>query len=340
MATAASAKTQIESGQTLVTYAAMTDSGDHQTFTPADAIMSGASGKEPAIRPNGMVTGLNVVTVAVSGSDDVVDVAAFTAYSGGTLYSVSASTDESITRATPTDTHIINSITMTSAGAIAVVAGTGDTAFSETRGADGGPPLIPVDSVEIAQIRLTANSAAPITAAEIFQVVGQHTERYDFPVWETDNVGQGSNAAVSAQRTANVKFASAMPLIHTGPIAKKVYAQYYTPIFADISKTLDFQPAETAHTVSSSQYYDGTVAASASSLGQGQFTALLDDGISDSIIGMKNDIRTVKFFPDRNKSPYMLTQGKIGISRTFPVADQVQATVTVSAENATAEFTS
>ena len=68
-----------------------------------------------------------------------------------------------------------------------LVAGTeADGAFSETRAAAGGPPLIPVTSVEIGQVRLTAASdaAALITSDEIFQNVGDHTERYDYPVWE------------------------------------------------------------------------------------------------------------------------------------------------------------
>jgi hypothetical protein len=45
-----------------------------------------------------------------------------------------------------------------------------------------------------------------------------------------------------------------------------------------------------------------------------------------------------EIFPDENKSPYVLTQGKIGIKRSFPVNDQIQAAVTVSAEEASVEF--
>ena len=229
---------------------------------------------------------------------------------------------------------------MTSAGAIAVVTGTDGAAFSETRGAAGGPPLVPVDSVELFQVRLNANAAAAIAATEIFQTIGTHTERYDYPVWETSNIGQGSNAATAAARTAHVKMASALPLVHTGPIAKKVYVRYYTPILADISRSLNFVPVETSHSVSSSQYYGGTIASRSSSLGQGGFTALLDDGVADNLVAQKNQVLTFKFFPDRTKAPYVLTQGSLGITRSYPVDNQIQLTATISAELSSAEFTS
>lgn len=342
MPNAENAKIQLEQGQSLVTFAAMTDSGDHRTFTPAagDKVFSGKAGKAPEVRPNGLVSGNNLVSAAISGTNDKVDVAAFTAYSQGILRAVAAAADQTVLRGATTDTHRINSITMTSAGAVAVVSGTASTAFSETRGAAGGPPLIPADSVEIAQVRLTSVTAGAVTPAEIFQVVGQHTERWDFPAFEVENIGSGEAAAVAAERNAHVKLASALPLIHTGPAAKKVYVQYYTPIFADLSKTLDFKAVEKSHSVSSSQYYGGSVASSSESLGQGGFTALLSDGVTDSLVADKNQVLTVKHFPDRNKSAYSLTQGKIGLSRSWPVADQIQASVTISAENETVEFSS
>ena len=63
---------------------------------------------------------------------------------------------------------------MDSSGAYAVVAGTATTAFSETRGASGGPPFIPVGSVEVAQVRFDLITSAPITADEIFAAPGVH----------------------------------------------------------------------------------------------------------------------------------------------------------------------
>jgi CO/xanthine dehydrogenase Mo-binding subunit len=78
----------------------------------------------------------------------------------------------------------------------------------------------------------------------------------------------------------------------------------------------------------------------ASSIGQGGFTALMNDGLTDSLVAEKDQVLTVKFYPDENKSAYGLTQGKIGLTRTFPFDNQNQAEVTISAENPTAEFAS
>jgi len=339
MPTSADALIQIEQGQALVAFAAMTDSGDQRTFNPADDVMSAYPGKEPVVRPNGIVTGRDLVSVADSGSNDVVDVAAFTAYSGGVLYSVAADADFSITRPA-TDVAKVCSITMTDAGALAEVAGTdgSDANFSETRGAAGGPPEIPADSVEIAQVRMTSATAAAIASTEIFQVVGTHVERYDFPVWTVNNIGDGDAADASAEINAFIKFVSALPAIHASGAAKKVYIQYYTPIFADISRSVDFKAAETSHSVSSTQIYGGSIAAASETLGQGGFTAYLEDGITDALVRDKNRTLTVKYFPDRNKEPFALTQGKIGLSRTWSPSDQNMAEVTITSEVATAEF--
>lgn len=334
------AKIQFEAGQVLTTYEAMTDSGDHQVFTATENVWSGRANYTPSIRPNGMVTGRNVLSASASTNDTVV-IAAFTAYSKGSLQTVSATT-QAITRTATVDVAQIHSITMASDGSIAVVEGlvSADTSFSETRGAAGGPPLIPVNDVEVGQVRVTDEAAALLTASEIFQLVGTHTERYDYPSWTENNIGDGISASESAKTNAYVEFDSVLPLIHTGSVAKASYAQYYAPSFVDASKTMDFVPVENSHSVASTQVYGTTVASRSSSIGQGSFTAMLNDGVTDTFVGLKDEIITIKFFPDRSKTPYILTQGKLGFGRTFPVSDQNQVAVTVSADNVSAEFTS
>lgn len=339
MATSKNAKIDFESGQTLYDYAAMTDSGDHIVHTiSGGTIYSGKSGFAPIIRPNGIVTGRNILSTHAT--NDTVTIAAFTAYSKGILKSVSATTD-TITRPA-TAVAKVNSITMTDAGVIAVIAGTdsADTNFSEVRGAAGGPPEIPADSVEIGQVRVVSDTAAAISADEIFQVVGQHAERYDFPTWSVNPIGDGDKAAVSAKKNAYIALGSALPPIHTSAAYKQVYIRYYAPIFTEISKSMDFTPAENSHSVSSTQYYNGTVGAVTTSLGQGGFVAIMDDNVTDAMLAEQDAVVTVRHYPDRNKTPYILTQGTIGVARTFPVGDQNQATVTISSETASAGFAS
>jgi hypothetical protein len=67
---------------------------------------------------------------------------------------------------------------------------------------------------------------------------------------------------------------------------------------------------------------------------------MLTDGVQDTLVSLKDEIITVKFYPDRNKTAYILTQGTLGLARTFPVSDQNQASATISSETESAEFTS
>lgn len=345
MATSKNAKIMFESGQSVTDYTAMTDSGDHKVYTVSGGnVFSGKSGFEPEIRPNGVVTGRNMISIHAD--NDKVTIAGFTAYSGGTLYTVTAAT-LGITRAA-TDVAKICSITMDNSGAIAEVEGedSTDTTFTSTRGAAGGPPSIPADSVEIAQVKMTSNTAAAITSDEIFQVIGTHCERFDYPSWSVNPVGDGLKASVSAKTNSYIEFVSELPMIHgstaTDPADsyKQVYTRFYSPIFAEASKSMDFVPAENSHSVSSQEYYNGTIGSVSSSLSQSSFTALMDDNVTDSLLQEQDEVITVKHFPDRNKTAYTLTQGTLGVSRTFPVSGQNQASCTISAETATAGFSS
>lgn len=336
---ASNAKIQYEGGQDLVSFVALVDQGDHKDFRCSDSFWSNRAGYEPDVKPNGLATG-GTVGVAASGSNDVVDVAALTAYLAGVLTPVNGDDDFAISR--PTETHAKYSITVLANGSLAAVKGVEGTSFSDTRNAAGGPSLILPTSIEIAQIWLSSATPAVITANEIKQVVGTHCERYDYPTWEEERFSVSGGVLGSA----GIVFAADLPLIHdvTGspyvPIPKAVYAQYYEPAFTDVPKSDAFVPPETTHSVSSKQIYGMTLGSSASSLNQGSFTAYLQDGISDGLLALKNLNLFFKFFQNKlNSTPYLLMQGKFGISRTFPAGDQITAACTISAEEAVAEVT-
>jgi hypothetical protein len=322
MATAENALLQYEAGQVATAMSALTATAGAQTFTSAATLWSGKTGTAPVVRPNGLLTGGALTTHA---SNDTVTVAALTCNLAGVVTSVGAGTGV-ITRPA-TAVSKVNSITINSSGAIAVVAGAdgSTTAFSETRGANGGPPYIPVGSIEIGQVRVTSNTAAVITAAQIYQVVGLHVERGDFPLWDVLS-GSGS-----------VRFMAALPLIHTGDLPKGVFASYASPLFADIALAADFVPPETSHSLSSTQVYGTTIGSTSSTLGQASFRAFLTNGIADPLVTLRNETLWFKFFPDRYQSAYMLTQGKLGISRTFPAGDNIQAACTISASSPATE---
>ena len=132
-------------------------------------------------------------------------------------------------------------------------------------------------------------------------------------------------------------FLAANPLIHTGPVTKAVYASYASPIFADVALASDFVPPETSHTVTSTQVYGTTIGSTSSTLNQGTFTAYLQNGVGDPLVSLKNAILWFRFYPDRYAADYILSQGKLGIARTFPAGDQIQATCTISASAAATE---
>lgn len=308
-----------ESGVTPYPMEALTDSGDKKTFNSQAALFSESIGNSPIIKPNGVLTG-GVITPAVSGTDNLIDVAALSLNLNGVETSVSASLDLSMTRPATAVAKVL-SIQVNAAGTIVVVAGTDsvDANVIETRGVGAGQiPYILTDSVEIGQIRLSSNTVAAILVSEVFQVVGTHLEKADFPTYEADNF------------TATVAFNSTLPASHTGDIVKAVHASYADPVFTEQNFANDFVPSENSHSVSSEQVYGATVGTSSSSLGQGSFTAILKDGITDALVSLKNQNLFFKYFQDKFKAPHIITQGKLGLSRTFGASDNPKVSATIS----------
>jgi hypothetical protein len=311
---------QYEAGQELVAMHKMTTT-DSKTFAASDSPWSNAAGFEPKIYPDGLATG-GIIT-PTSATNDSVDIASATAYQAGELITVTGDTlasADGLTRPGAGE-YVIHSIIIDDTGVYDVQAGTATTdqsGFSNTRGAAGGPPLIPVGAIEVGQVRMSG-TAAQVVAADIKQVDGVSSERYDVPSF-TEDFTEGT-----------VQFISTLPAIHTGSVCKSVYAEVYTPVFADLEPTADFVPPETTHSISSTEVYGGAIGASSSSLGQGSFTAYLKDGLTDPIVKLKNKELWFRFYPDRLKSPYMLVQGIFGISRTFPAGSSLQASCTITA---------
>lgn len=333
MPTAENAKLEYESGQDIVSMRRLFDSGDRLTFNSPHAIWSNRSSYQPDVKPNGLATG--GVISAASGLNRVA-IAAGTAYIAGSLVTFSAVASRLCYRGVGADVCRINSICVTAGAQVVTIAGTDGTAFSETRAAAGGPPLIPTTYVEIGQVRYSSITDAATAATDIKQVPGTHQERYDFPTWDINYI----NVAGRILGAAGVTFHSALPQIHTGTLPKFVYAQYYTPTFAQVPKASAFVPAETSHSATSTQIYGLTIAAASTALGQGSFTAFLTDGISDGLLGMKDEEIWFRFYQNRLNTPYILTRGKFGITRAFPAGDNISAACTITPEEAAEEVVS
>jgi hypothetical protein len=271
------------------------------------------------VRPNGVLTG-GVITPGVA---DKVNVSAGTAWINGALVTWSAGTCD-ITRGAVdpgTAIYCTTSVTITDAGAIADEAGTPHSSVG-VRNANGGPAYIPTTSIELGQVWVTSTASGLITAAEIFTVPNVHRELALYPVWDVDYL------------EGEVTFIAALPAAHTDGVAKGVYASYATPTFADVSIASDFRPPENSYSVSSTQVYGRTLGASSQSLSAGGFTAYLEDGVTDPLVSMAGELLWFKFFPNRYASSYIISQGRLGISRTFPAGDNIQASCTINAESA------
>lgn len=316
MANADNALLRMETGQQSYPMDVLLDTGDSKTFEGLAAPWSGRAGFEPDVKPDGVINGGSITPGAAV---DTVAVEAVLCNLSGAETAVGGNTAVALTRAT-TSTHIINSVTIDDNGAIAVVAGTEGTSFSETRGAAGGPPYIPVGSIEIGQVRLNAQASALVTAGQIFQVVGLHQERYDAPLFEVDSY------------TGTVAFAGALPAIHTGDEPKGVYASYATPILQDIEPVRDNVVPEEAYSVSSEQYYGRAIGSTSRSLSQGSFTYAMKDGITDILAKLEGENLWFEFLPSRyqNKVKF-LYQGILGVNRSYPASGAMTMRCTVSA---------
>jgi len=332
MPTAENGVLYYEAGQTPAGIVLLTDGGDHAVFNSGVQLWSKYQGKAPVIRPNGLATG-GAVIPAVGGGNNNVDISAATAYLGGVLKSVSAVANQAITRGV-TDAYKISSICVTPAGVVTVVAGTEGSAFSETRGVAGGPPWIDEQNIEIAQVRFSSLTAAPVAASEIYQIVGHSLERWDYPTWKVNPYKVESGIL----GYAGIEFVSALPLIHdddagASPEPKEVYAEYYTPTFAELANCDAFVRPGEGVSVSSKQVYSNVLGSMSKSLNQGSFTVYLN-GVDDPFLKEEGNLLFFKFKTDRLVTPYVLCQGYLGITESFPASDAISAACVIAAESA------
>ena len=335
MTTAENSLLYFENGQDFVPMSALTDTGDFMTYNSSAEIWSDEAGFSPVIKPDGILTGL-VITPAESGANDRVDMSAGTLNLAGIVTTMTANVDNTCLRGVTSDALVsaicrINSITVTSAGAIAVLSGLDHTAFSEERGANGGPPFIPVGSVEIAQVRFSSITAAPVAGTEIYAAPNRHRESANYPIILKIEFIREQDTIIGS---AGVTLSPALMRNHTGNTTKKVYAQYYEPEFTEVSKAADFQPAANSMSTSSKQYYGGVVGEVNMSLKSGKFKAFLDNGVSDPILRKEGKKIWFKYFVDRLQiDNYILTQGFLGITVQYPTRGSIFADFTINAND-------
>lgn len=303
----------------------LTDSGDHLTYEAAEGVRFSAIKTDtlgdlsPVLKADGVVRG-GRVKIAVSGSVNVIDVTAITSsYIAGVESTLAAQTDVTVARPTVSD-YLISSICLDyNAGTeqIAVIQGTEGSAFSETRDAAGGPPLLAVDHIELAQVRYTAQDAAAVSASEIIAIPNQHREESNFPAFTIDHL--------DGEVVAN----SAIMVNHTGPITKAVYIDYYTETTVEVPTVSTFTPPAKTFTSTKTNTYQGVVTTEAEEQSDGSFTALIDGTSTEIVSLISGTTAYFKFYPDKDLPEYKIGIGSYGVTEDFSADGAMTASITV-----------
>ncbi len=202
-------------GSVTITNELLTANADGVTWESAHEIWDKSDPDLPCIEPDGLISG-GGITPNTAANDSVLVAAGSVKIAGATV-AFTAGTLSSIARPGAGETRI-SAITVDSSGTLALVAGTSGAAGG-ARGAVGGPPYIPVGKVLLGYVTLTANPAALVVAGEIDN---DAAERTAIPGFTVDYIN------------GDVVFDSALPLIHTADVAKKVYATYKYLTLQDI----------------------------------------------------------------------------------------------------------
>lgn len=315
---------QMETSSTPLGVQLMTDLGDHQTFG-LDGVDLFSAVALTAVRPNGVVAGVNMGSPAASGANDAVDVAAIVCMIKGVKTPVAADTDVPVTRPTINKVNIC-AVTVDEDGLIDVVVGTDGDTFSPVRGTAGGPPLIPVDSTELFLVKLDDDVAVPIKASQIVHTT-EFAETFDI-----DETGRGDHAEFANQRRAHVRFGRVLPLIHTGGTTRRVYIDVAEPNFTDIAEAVDFVPAEETASMQTTSYYRKTSTGVTFSTGEAGFKSKLKDGVSDMVLASRRKTRLFRFYPDMDQSTHLLTIGLVTVARTFPNGGDTVGAVKIAAK--------
>ena len=317
------ARLQIEQGFVFWDFEKGADSGDQQKFTYSGIVklFSMLKGQAPVVRPDGARSGLKVIP-AISGTNDLVDVAAGAAFVGGVDLAISASTDLAITRASAGDTFQIHSILIDNAGAITVLAGVQGTAFSTTRGANGGPPYVTVDKIEIAQVKLDSLTGAPVKASEIDENVRQ---RYDIPSFKL------------VPEEVTVEMLSALDKRHTGDTTKGIWVKHYEPVWNDIPEVSNWKPVDFTAESQKNLTYDGVSTFVRKGIGDGSFDVNLKGEAGEIMAQVIGGMRWLRFYPDKFKTDHHIVLGFLTYDRDHPPDDMMKASVTVTGSVAAIE---
>lgn len=302
----------------------------NKKFLTSAEFISPQEDLEPVVRIDGVVTGL---TLTAGDGYNEVDYSAGTVYINGSLISVTAGTVSDIPRPLVSGNVRVTALTVDSNGDVNKTSGAEGTS-SSTRGAAGAPPFLPVNEVLIGYVTATyyggsASGASLIAASEIND---ETRERSTIPSYE---VVYHDGSGDDAQNVGVIELATVLPTIHaaskTGPgtDVRAVYASYYAATFEQISGAYDWSFDEDIATIASKAYGDSAEEKALSTPSWSGSGSAYYDKVKDILNLVKNSKRWVKYYPDRDETPYWTGRAIIKVSRNMPVEDNLTATVTI-----------
>jgi len=187
------------------------------------------------------------------------------------------------------------------------------------------PNIFKIDSITLTDA--AAIAAAAIKASEIFKVPNQHRELASYPTYVVQPVGEAPYAG-----TARVVFSEALPLIHTGPLTKTVYARYTNPNFVTLPECSEIKLPRDTFSQTEEKTYDGPRAAVSLGRGSGGFSCLHDGTGTALIMQVKGTQRFLKFFPDKYLTGYWICLATLAIADEYPAGGSMKAAVSLGSQ--------
>jgi len=302
---------KVEDGFTTTGLVQMSDAGDNQAFNSGGTRFSlcdkdeNGINREPIVKPDGLINGC-YITPSALGANDAIDISPGAVSIGGATVAVAGITNLTLIRPAIGNFKII-SITVDSVGTINAIDGIEGTATSTIRGATGGQPFVPIDSVELGRITFSSSLSAVVTDSEITF----SPELSIKPYWDI------------LPYSASIKFKEPLPLIHTGATSKKVLITYAEPQTTSLD-VISFTPPSLLFT------HDEITGRTATGKKiEGKALLIISPTGIDLAKKIDGTIRLIDFMPDGNGTRHELYFVKISTAITYLPGNLMEGEITL-----------
>jgi len=312
----------------------------NKKFSTGQTYISPIEEFDPIVRLDGVVSGL---ILTASSTADAIDYSAGVVNVSGVEVSVSGSTLTSISRPTVDGNVIQNAIVVDGNGTVTAVAGT-EGATSNTRGAAGGPPYLPLNKVLLGYVILeyvAATGGAVISSTEIDTA---SKERADIPGYKVLYHDGQDERNPNGSNYGCIEFTSALNTIHnslsdptgaTGTaVTRKVYTSWRSPLFEEIPDCFDVSITESMATITSIAYGDTYEEKATSTPSWSASFSYYWSKVNDIVDVIKNTKRFFKLYPDRDSASHWLGVCTITANHNIPVTDSLQGDVSMEGSGA------